>query len=171
MTAKMFRTLLPMALLFTMVSCSSDSESDEQALKQATISTVLVENYDYDASELELFNLINAHRQSLNLPALLPINHISYKSQEHNEYMIEHNVVNHDFFEQRSENLVQVLGAVRVSENVAYNYNTPQAAVNAWLNSPGHKANIEGNFTHFGISVSVDPESGRKYYTNMFIKK
>lgn len=171
MTAKMFRTLLPMALLFTMVSCSSDSESDEQVLKQSTSSTSLVENYDYDATELELVDLINSHRQSLNLPVLQSINHISYKSEEHNDYMIENNVVNHDFFQERSENLIQVLGAVRVSENVAYNYNTPQAAMNAWLNSPGHKANIEGDFTHFGISVSVNPQTGRKYYTNMFIKK
>lgn len=171
MKAKMFRALLPMALLFTMLSCSSDSDSsDIQEVKQ-TSSTALVVNYDYNSTELELADLINAHRLSLNLPALQPINHISYKSEEHNAYMIENNVVNHDFFEERSQNLIQVLGAVRVNENVAYNYNTPQAAMNAWLNSPGHKANIEGNFTHFGISVSVDPETGRKYYTNMFIKK
>lgn len=164
----MFRTLLPMAFLFTMLSCSS--ESDEQVLNQTT-NAQLVENYEYNQSELKLVNLINEHRQSLNLRPLQSINHISFKSGEHNAYMIQNNVVNHDFFEERSNNLIQVLGAVRVSENVAYNYNTPEAAVNAWLNSPGHKANIEGDFTHFGISVSVDPESGRKYYTNMFIKK
>lgn len=171
MTAKMFRTLLSMALLFTMVSCSSDSESDEQVLKQVSSSPTLIENYNYDVTELQLVDLINSHRQSLNLPALQSINHISYKSKEHNDYMIENNVVNHDLFEERSENLIQVLGAKRVSENVAYNYNTPQAAMNAWLSSPGHKANIEGDFTHFGISVSVNPQTGRKYYTNMFIKK
>jgi uncharacterized protein YkwD len=171
MKAKMFRALLPVALLFTMLSCSSDSESDDQVFKQTSSSTALVETYEYNESELALVTLINAHRQSINLPALQPINHISYKSEEHNDYMIENNVVNHDFFQERSANLIQVLGAVRVSENVAYNYNTPEAAVNAWLNSPGHKANIEGDFTHFGISVSVDPETGRKYYTNMFIKK
>ena len=168
MTAKMFRTLLPMALLFALVSCSSDASDDVTVMLN---DKTLVEHYEYDETETELIDLINDHRQSLNLRALQPINHISYKSQEHNEYMIEKNVVNHDFFEERSQNLIQVLGALKVSENVAYNYNTPQAAVNAWLNSPGHKANIEGDFTHFGISVSMDPESGRKYYTNMFIKK
>ena len=168
MTAKMFRTLLPMALLFATLSCSS--ESDEQILTE-TASKEVVENYDYNESELKLVELINEHRQSLNLQPLQSINHISFKSGEHNAYMIENNVVNHDFFQERSQNLIQVLGAVRVSENVAYNYNTPEAAVNAWLNSPGHKANIEGDFTHFGMSISIDPNSGRKYYTNMFIKK
>jgi uncharacterized protein YkwD len=38
---------------------------------------------------------------------------------------------------------------LRVGENIAYNYSTPQAAVSAWLNSPSHKENIVGNFTHF----------------------
>ena len=166
MKAKMFRALLSLALLFTMLSCSSDSESD--SLNE---DLTLVERYDYNPTEVELMNIINTYRVSINLPALEPINHISYKSEEHNDYMIENNVVNHAFFEERSQNLIQVLGAVKVNENVAYNYNTPQAAMNAWLNSPGHRANIEGDFTHFGISVRVNPENGRKYYTNMFMKR
>lgn len=166
MKAIMLRTLVPMALLFTMLSCSSDS-SDENITPNST----LVETYDYNSTELDLMRIINEHRQSINLPILQPINHISYKSEEHNEYMIENNVVNHAFFEERSQNLIQVLGAVKVNENVAYNYQTPQAALQAWLASPGHKANIEGDFTHFGISVRTNPETGRKYYTNMFIKK
>ena len=164
----LFRALVPMALLFTMLSCSSDSTDEDTA---PVGNSTLVENYDYNPTELELMRIINNYRQSINLPTLLPINHISYKSEEHNEYMIENNVVNHAFFEERSRNLVQVLGAVKVNENVAYNYQTPQAALNAWLGSPGHKANIEGDFTHFGISVRTNPETGRKYYTNMFIKK
>ena len=168
MTAKMFRTLLPMAVLFTVFSCSSDATED---IKTTSKNQVLIENYDYNVTEIELIDLINDYRVSQNLNALQPINHISYKSEEHNAYMIQNNVVNHDFFEERSQNLIEVLGATRVHENVAYNYNTPQAAMNAWLNSPGHKANIVGDFTHFGISVSINPESGRKYYTNMFIKK
>lgn len=161
----MFRALLPMALLFTMLSCSSDSAetTDENS--------VLVERYDYNSTELELMQIINNYRQSINLPALQPINHISYKSEEHNEYMIDKNVVSHALFEERSQNLIHVLGAVKVNENIAYNFSTPQAAMNAWLNSPGHKANIEGDFTHFGISVRVNPETGRNYYTNMFIKR
>jgi uncharacterized protein YkwD len=41
-----------------------------------------------------------------------------------------------------------------VSENIAYNYNT-QAVLNAWLASPSHKANIEGDHTHFGIALKI----------------
>jgi len=165
MKAKMFRALLPLAIVFTMVSCSSDSSEDTSADKK------VVTTYNYNDTELKLVVLINNYRQSLGLKTLEVINHISYKSQEHNLYMIENKLVNHDYFQQRSDNLIAVLGAERVAENIAYNYSTAESVFSAWLNSPAHKANIEGDFTHFGISVTTDPTTGRKYYTNMFMKK
>ncbi|HQA74310.1 MAG: CAP domain-containing protein [Flavobacterium sp.] len=165
MKAKMFRALLPLAIVFTMVSCSSD-DSDA-----TTSSEKLVTEYNYNDTELRLVQLINDYRQSIGLNRLEVINHISYKSEGHNEYMITKQAISHDYFQERSSNLIQVLGAERVAENVAYNYNTPESAFAAWKNSPGHRANIEGDFTHFGISVTIDPETGRKFYTNMFIKK
>ena len=161
----MFRALLPLAIVFTMVSCSSDSSEDVAADNKVIVT------YDYNDTETKLVTLINDYRVSQGLNALQVVNHISYKSQEHNEYMIDNNVVNHDYFEQRSNNIIHVLGAERVGENIAYNYVTPESAMQAWLNSPGHKANILGDYTHFGISVTVSPETGRKYYTNMFMKK
>ena len=165
MKAKMFRALLPLAIVFTMVSCSSDSSEDVAADNKVIVT------YDYNETETKLVTLINDYRVSQGLNALQVVNHISYKSQEHNEYMIDNNVVNHDYFEQRSNNIIQVLGAERVGENIAYNYVTPESAMQAWLNSPGHKANLLGDYTHFGMSVTVDLETGRKYYTNMFMKK
>ncbi|MGL2966077.1 CAP domain-containing protein [Flavobacterium sp. XGLA_31] len=165
MKAKMFRALLPIAIVLTMVSCSSDSS------ESTTADNKLVTTYNYNDTELQLVTLINNYRQSIGLNTLQVINHISYKSEEHNEYMIDNKVVNHDYFYDRSENLIEVLGAEKVGENIAYNYLTAESAFNAWLNSPTHKANIEGDFTHFGISVTTDPATGRKYYTNMFIKK
>jgi hypothetical protein len=52
------------------------------------------------------------------------INHMSFKSEEHDNYMIANNVVNHNDFVARSENIINTLGAKTVSENIAYNYNT-----------------------------------------------
>ena len=164
MKAKMFRALLPLAIVFTMMSCSSDTTED-------VIADKIIETYSYNDTETQLVGLINDYRVSQGLNPLEVINHISYKSEEHNEYMIENNVVNHDYFQARSNNIINVLGAEKVGENIAYNYLTPQSALSAWLNSPGHKANLEGDYTHFGISVTVNPETGRKYYTNIFMKK
>ena len=164
MKAKMFRALLPLAIVFTMVSCSSDSEGTSTDKK-------LVTTYNYNESESKLITLVNNYRQSIGLNTLEVINHISYKSEEHNIYMIDNKVVNHDYFQQRANNLIDVLGATRVAENIAYNYQTPESAMSAWLHSPDHKANIEGDYTHIGMSVTVDETTGKKYYTNMFIKK
>ena len=85
--------------------------------------------------------------------------------------MIQNEVVGHQYFENRAANIKQVLGAVRVSENIAFNYQSNAGVLNAWLNSEGHKVNIEGDYTHFGISIKEDPNTGRKYYTNIFMKR
>ena len=164
MKAKMFRALLLLAIVFTTVSCSSDES--ETATKEAVVT-----NYNYNQVELRIVQLINNHRKNLGLNELQVINHISYKSEGHNEYMIEKQTISHDGFQQRSQNIINTLGAEKVAENVAYNYVTAESVVAAWKNSPGHLANIEGDFTHFGISVTVDEQTGRKYYTNIFMKE
>jgi uncharacterized protein YkwD len=166
MKAKMFRALLPLAIVFTMVSCSSDDSENNSSTDKN-----LVTYYEYNDTEAKLLDLINNYRQSIGLNKLEVINHISFKSEEHNVYMIDNDVVNHDYFLQRSNNLIKVLGATKVGENIAYNYATAESALSAWLNSPAHKANIEGDYTHFGISITKDQTTGRKYFTNMFIKK
>ncbi|MBG6062732.1 uncharacterized protein YkwD [Flavobacterium sp. CG_9.1] len=166
MKIKLLRALLLAAVICTMNSCSSDSSEIETA--DATVQKVVA--YSYNSIELETMDLINAHRVSKGLNRLEKINHMSYKSEEHDNYMIANNVVNHNDFAARSENIMKILGAKSVSENIAYNFNTPQAVLNAWLASPGHKENIEGNFTHFGIAIKENPVNGRKYYTNIFAK-
>ena len=164
MKAKMFRALLLLAIVFTTVSCSSDES--ETATKEAVVT-----NYNYNQVELRIVQLINNHRKNLGLNELQVINHISYKSEGHNEYMIEKQVISHDGFQQRSQSIINTLGAEKVAENVAYNYITAESVVAAWLNSPGHRQNIEGDFTHFGISASTDSETGKRYYTNIFMKE
>ena len=53
-------------------------------------------------------------------------------------------------------------------ENIAKGYSTPQAVVNSWMNSSGHRANIlNANYTHIGGGyVAVG-----NYWTQMFIGK
>ena len=51
-------------------------------------------------------------------------------------------------------------------ENIAQGYATPQAVVNAWMNSAGHRANIlNSTFTTIGVGYVA---SGN-YWTQMFI--
>ena len=165
MKTNLLRLFMPFVMVLTLASCSKDDATQEKEDLE------LVTNYDYSAEELDLANRINDYRVSVGLNTLEIVNHISYKSLEHNSYMIDNNVVNHDYFDSRANNIIQVLGAVRVGENIAYNFSTPNSALHAWKNSPGHKANLDGDYTHFGISIKINPENGKKYYTNMFMKR
>lgn len=163
MKAKLLRVLLLVAIVSTMNSCSPESAEETSASAEKAMT------YTYNSTEVETMTLINEYRVSVGLSELKEINHISYKSEQHDHYMIENNVVNHDDFVSRSENIMEVLGAKKVSENIAYNYNSPKGALDAWLKSPTHKKNIEGDFTHFGLSIRVNAD-GKKYYTNIFAK-
>jgi uncharacterized protein YkwD len=158
--------LICLATIFSFtVSCSTEDSSKETEAKSPIVTV-----YDYSPLEIETMTLINNYRVSIGLNALERINHVSFKSEEHDNYMIANNVVNHDAFVERSNNIIKSLGALRVSENIAYNYNSAKGAFDAWMNSKSHRENIEGDFSHFGLSIRENPVNGRKYYTNIFVK-
>lgn len=51
-------------------------------------------------------------------------------------------------------------------ENIAYGYATPQAVVNGWMNSSGHRANIlNASYTQIGVGYVAKGN----YWTQMFI--
>lgn len=51
-------------------------------------------------------------------------------------------------------------------ENIAMGYRTPQAVVNAWMNSSGHRANIlNASYTQIGVGYVAQGN----YWTQMFI--
>ena len=51
-------------------------------------------------------------------------------------------------------------------ENIAQGYKTPQAVVDGWMNSSGHRANIlNASFTQIGVGYVADGS----YWTQMFI--
>lgn len=151
-----------LALILSTITCSKESSIH----KEQTI-----QHYSFNKEELDLMELINKHRNSIGLERLLINEHLAYVAAQHNTYMIETKSINHNGFPNRMEELNQLLGASSVAENIAYNYNTPQQALTAWLRSSSHKKNIEGNYTQFGLSIKVDTTSQKKYYTNLFIKK
>lgn len=151
--------------VLTINSCASDT-SDEIVNNAPEIE----KSYIHNADELETIRLINEYRVSMGLSILTISDHISNKCEEQNTYMITNYAVNHNGFVDRSENIIKVLGALKVGENIAYNYKTPEAALDAWLKSPEHKKNIEGDFNKVGISIKKSEINGRNYYTNIFAK-
>jgi uncharacterized YkwD family protein len=51
-------------------------------------------------------------------------------------------------------------------ENIAMGQRTPEEVVKAWMNSPGHRANIlKASFTHIGVGYVANGN----YWTQMFV--
>jgi uncharacterized YkwD family protein/spore coat assembly protein SafA len=56
------------------------------------------------------------------------------------------------------------------AENIAYGQQSAQEAVNSWMNSPGHRANIlSKSYTQIGVGVAKKA-NGTLYFTQMFLK-
>ena len=53
-------------------------------------------------------------------------------------------------------------------ENIAYGHKSAAQVVQAWMDSPGHKKNILGDFTHIGVGIHED--NGRLYWSQEFAK-
>jgi uncharacterized protein YkwD len=55
-----------------------------------------------------------------------------------------------------------------LGENIAFNYQDDPSVVDAWMNSPGHRANIlNPNHTETGVGIAWN-SLGQPYYTQDF---
>lgn len=142
------------AVLFAFVSCSKDDDIEKpEAITMAE----------------EILQLVNAHRASIGRVALSYDTLANNLAYDHTLYMIEQNDISHDDFEERADILFGEGNANSVGENVAYGQRSAKAVMEAWLNSSGHRKNIEGDFTHIGIAV-VKNTSGTYYFTQLFMR-
>lgn len=115
-----------------------------------------------------ILDKINNYRLSLDLPPLEQNNFIQSLCRDHARNMAVNKVsLGHDGFEQRAEEIMNEYGSGMVAENVAMGYKDAESVVRGWLESPGHKANIEGDFNLTGIGVIKNNE-GVLYYTQIF---
>lgn len=152
--------------VFTLTSCSKDGLDE---LESANL-TAKVAPVNYTSIELDVLDLVNAYRAQNGLSQLDFIDEGSRQAANHNVHMVEKEEVCHDDFAFRYDALVKSENAKAVSENVAFGYSSAEAVVKAWINSDGHRENMLGNHTHFGISVK-EGKDGRLYFTNIFVRK
>ncbi|MFV0566665.1 MAG: CAP domain-containing protein [Flavobacteriaceae bacterium] len=153
------------ALPLMFFSCSSESIDDAVNNTELNLSAP-----EEKAIEKEILVLINTYRQDLGLNSLSDLEIVRSVAFSHTDYMVKTNDVSHANFHKRSEYLMENASADKVSENVAYGYTSAETVVKAWIASEGHKANIVGDYTDFGLSAEQDV-NGKWYFTNIFIKK
>ena len=119
--------------------------------------------------ESEVIRLVNEVRRENGLKALTANWELSrvarYKSQD---------MLNKGYFSHTSPTYgtpFQMIKAFGLSfrtagENIARGYPTPQAVVNGWMNSSGHRANIlNASYKQIGVGYVAQG----KYWTQMFI--
>ena len=121
--------------------------------------------------ESEVVRLVNEKRAQHGLSALVADWELSrvarYKSQDmkDNGYFSHTSPVYGSPFEMIRNFGISYRSA---AENIAMGQKNPQAVVNAWMNSSGHRANIlSSSYTKIGVGYVADGN----YWTQMFIGK
>ena len=145
--------LLPLVLL-AVVACDANGP--------------LAPEVDLDPQVEQFLSLLNAHRADVGCSVLTWNGAVAEVAQAHSVDMATRSFFSHinpdgdTPFDRLSEAGVAFSSA---GENIAHGYATAEAVLAGWLNSPGHRANIENcSFTHHGVGL-VD---GR--WTHLFLQ-
>lgn len=126
-------------------------------------------NTSVSAYEQEVARLVNAERAKEGLAPLTLSAELSrvarMKSQDmHDRGYFDHNSPTYGSPFQLMKS--QGITYRTAGENIAMGYRTPEAVVNAWMNSPGHRANIlNASYTTIGVGYVADGS----YWTQHFI--
>ena len=125
------------------------------------------------ADELETFNLINEQRAKNGLPALKIDMEVQRVARIKAQDMVNNNYFSHTSPTYGSPfDMLKSFGISYKSagENIAGN-SSNSAAVTAWMNSSGHRANIlNSSYNYTGVGVVTGSKYG-KIYVQMFIGK
>lgn len=121
----------------------------------------------------EFMILVNGHRSSLGKQPLEHLTELGAIARTHSEEMASNIVAfGHTGFSQRcTKARIVIDGGNLCAENVAKGQKTVSAVFNSWMNSSGHRANIEqSRVTHTGLGFKRS-SSGNYYWTQIFIEK
>ena len=121
----------------------------------------------------ELLNLVNQHRKGIGRGTLKLNDLLNKAAQGHSSIQAEFKTMTHKFpgLPSASGRITafgyNLLGNVR--ENVAWNQRSVQEVFQAWMISPGHRANIEAaDITEMGFGYA-DSSNG-PYWTQVFAR-
>lgn len=124
--------------------------------------------------EQKVVELVNAERAKQGLkplqvdPALAKVARMKSEDMRDNNYFSHQSPTYGSPFEMMKKFGISYKAA---GENIAAGQKTPEAVVEAWMNSPGHRANIlNPNYTHIGVGYAAGGSYGT-YWTQMFIGK
>ena len=129
--------------------------------------TIFQSNSNYST---QVLNLVNKHRRENGLKELTLNSNLSNVAQIKADDM-----KSNDYFSHTSPTYGSPFDMIKqfgisyktAGENIAKGQKTPEAVVNAWMNSEGHRANIlNSNYTQMGLGYTAN---GAVYWCQMFI--
>lgn len=110
-----------------------------------------------DPEVLSFVEQMNAHRASVGCAPLEWNDAVAAVALGHSQDMVDRSFFSHQNPDGASPfDRLRAAGISysRAAENIAYGYPTGTAVLTAWLNSPGHKANIENcALTEHGVGL------------------
>lgn len=121
----------------------------------------------------EVLTLTNGHRASLGLGPLAPSASLTDAATWKAAHMAGYEYMSHDdpappigrTWDQRIRDCGYSSGA---GENIAYGYRSPQAVFQGWLDSAGHRRNIENpSYKVIGVGAAVNAD-GTPYWAQVF---
>ena len=119
--------------------------------------------------EKRVVELVNIERARYGLPALKLNPELSAIARAKSQDMKDKNYFSHTSPTYGSPFQMMKSFGIKYNtagENIAYGYRTPEAVVNGWMNSEGHRANIlNSSYKEIGVGYVA---SGN-YWTQMFI--
>lgn len=158
--------------LLLISSCEKANNSSWSSVNQpVTDATIGSEQFESNTVD-EFMVLINSHRARLGLDSLVHDESLRQIAQRHSERMASGTVAfGHDGFSNRCAEARSALGGGNLcSENVATGQKTVTAVFKAWIDSPGHRENIEEpRVTHTGLGYKKS-SNGSLYWTQIFLE-
>ena len=125
------------------------------------------------ATEQAIVNLVNQVRQQNGIGALTVNAKLVQAAKIHANDMATLNIMAHDLPGAALPSLIDRARYVgyqysSMGENIAYNFPDATSVMNAWMNSPGHRANIlDPSYTEIGVGIALDSQ-GSPYYCQVF---
>jgi uncharacterized protein YkwD len=116
-----------------------------------------------------IHDLVNKHRKRKGLPMLAWSDHFAKASENHSVSMMRgRTAFGHNGFESRVKSIAAKEGNLKAwAENVAKGEMGAEEVVKGWLNSPGHRKNIEGKYNITGIGIA-QKKDGTIFFTQIF---
>jgi uncharacterized protein YkwD len=118
--------------------------------------------------ENEVAELVNLEREIENLHPLVWDNALGSAARDHSTDMAQQNYFSHTSLDGRVFNQRITAAGYPYStcgENIAAGYSSPQAVMNGWMNSQGHRANILNSaFCDLGVGYAFGSSSTYGHY-------